>query len=115
MKEKALVVFHPDCIEFEAILAAQVIHEEDLAIDVATADGKDFQGSSGIALRATHSYADVDPTEYRVVIAPGGDTTRKDLDETRKKREERRKPPRAPVRPPKGSGPKLPDRPRLPE
>jgi len=74
MKTKALVIFYPDCIEFEAILAAQVLHEEHLTIDVATPDGSDYHGPSGIVLRATHSYRNVDPTEYRVVIVPGGDT-----------------------------------------
>jgi putative intracellular protease/amidase len=74
MKTKALVIFYPGCIEFEAILAAQVLHGENLAIDIATPDGSDYLGPSGIALRATHSYADVRPEEYRVVIVPGGDT-----------------------------------------
>ena len=74
MKTKALVIFYPDCIELEAIFAAQVLHEENLTIDVATPDGADYYGPSGIALRATHSYAAVNPDEYRVVIVPGGDT-----------------------------------------
>jgi len=74
VKGKALVIFYTNCIEFEAILAAQVIHGEELAIDVATPDGQDYQGPSGIALRATHSYADADGAEYQVVIIPGGDT-----------------------------------------
>ncbi len=75
MKTKALVVFYPNCIEFEAILAAMVLHEEKLTIDVATPDGTDYQGPSGIALRATHRYADVRPDEYQVVIVPGGETS----------------------------------------
>jgi putative intracellular protease/amidase len=74
MKTKALVIFYPDCIEFEAILAAQVLHEENLTIDVATPDGTDYLGPSGIALRATHRYEDVHPEEYRVVLVPGGNT-----------------------------------------
>lgn len=74
MKTKALVLFYPDCIEFEAILAAQVLHEEHLTIDIATPDGTDYLGPSGIALRATHCYADIHPEEYRVVIVPGGET-----------------------------------------
>jgi protein deglycase len=74
MKTKALVLFYPDCIEFEAILAAQVLHGENLMVDVATPDGTDYIGPSGIALRATHCYADVHPEKYRVVIIPGGDT-----------------------------------------
>jgi putative intracellular protease/amidase len=74
VKTKVLVLFYPDCIEFEAILAAQVLHGENLTIDVATPDGTDYHGPSGIALRATHSYANVHPEEYLVVIVPGGDT-----------------------------------------
>jgi putative intracellular protease/amidase len=74
MKTKALIVFYPNCIEFEAILAAQVLHEENLTIDIATPDGADYLGPSGINLRATHRYAEVDPGEYQVVIVPGGDT-----------------------------------------
>jgi 4-methyl-5(b-hydroxyethyl)-thiazole monophosphate biosynthesis len=74
MKTKVLVIFYPECIEFEAILAAQVLHEEHMTIDVATPDGADYLGPSGIALRATHSYQEVDPEEYRVVIVPGGNT-----------------------------------------
>jgi putative intracellular protease/amidase len=79
---KALVIFYKDCIEFEAMLAAQVIHEEGLTVDVATPDGLDYRGPSGIGLRATHSYADVDPATYRVVIVPGGDTKDALEDET---------------------------------
>jgi len=75
MKLKALVIFYPDCIEFEAILATQLLHEENLTIDVATPDGSDYLGPSGIAMRATHSYADVRPEEYAVVIVSGGDTS----------------------------------------
>jgi putative intracellular protease/amidase len=74
VKTKVLVIFYPDCIEFEAILAAQVLHGENLTIDVATPDGTDYLGPSGIALRATHRYANVRPEEYRAVIVPGGDT-----------------------------------------
>ena len=74
MKTKALIIFYPNCVEFEAILAAQVLHEENLTIDIATPDGADYLGPSGIALRATHRYADVHPEEYRVVVVPGGDT-----------------------------------------
>lgn len=61
MKTKALIIFYPNCIEFEAILAAQVLHEEQVVIDVATPDGADYHGPSGIALRATHSYGEVHP------------------------------------------------------
>jgi putative intracellular protease/amidase len=74
MASKALVLFYPGCIEFKAILAAQVLHEEHLVIDVATPDGSDYLGPSGIVLRATHGYAGVRPGDYRVVIVPGGDT-----------------------------------------
>ena len=74
VKTKALVIFYPDCIEFEAILAAQVLRGENLTIDVATPDGADYMGPCGMVLRATHSYAEVHPEEYRVVIVPGGDT-----------------------------------------
>jgi putative intracellular protease/amidase len=74
VKTKALVIFYPDCIEFEAMLATQMLHGENLTIDVATPDGADYLGPSGIAVRATHSYAEVHPEEYRVVIVPGGDT-----------------------------------------
>jgi len=74
VKNKAIIIFYPDCIEFEAIMAAQVLHGENLMIDVATPDGADYHGPSGIVLRATHSYADVRPEIYRVVIVPGGDT-----------------------------------------
>jgi putative intracellular protease/amidase len=75
VKAKALVIFYPACIEFEAILAAQVLHEEHLTIDVATPEGEDYHGPSGIVMRATHGYADVRPDEYRVVVVPGGNTT----------------------------------------
>lgn len=74
MKTKALVIFYPDCIEFEAILAAQVLHEENLTIDIATPDGTDYHGPSGIILRATHSYVAIHADEYQVVIIPGSDT-----------------------------------------
>ena len=69
-----MVIFYPDCIEFEAILAAQVLHEENLTIDITTPDGTDYHGPSGIVLRDTHSYVAVHADEYQVVIIPGGDT-----------------------------------------
>jgi protein deglycase len=74
VKTKALVIFYPDCVELEAVLAAQVLHDEHLTIDVATPNGADYLGPSGITLKATHSYATVHPHEYRVILIPGGDT-----------------------------------------
>ena len=82
MKNKALVIFYPDCIEFEAILAAQALHEENLEVDVATPDGKDYLGPCGIALRATHSFSEINPSDYRAVIVPGGDTSSVLMDES---------------------------------
>lgn len=72
MKAKALVILYPECVEYEIMLAAQLIHEH-LPIDVATPEGADLKGTSGMIFRATHSYADVHPEEYQVVLVPGGD------------------------------------------
>jgi putative intracellular protease/amidase len=72
MKAKALVILYPECVEYEIMLAAQLIHEH-LPIDVATPEGADLKGASGMVFRATHSYADVHPDEYQVILVPGGD------------------------------------------
>lgn len=54
------------------MLAAQLAHEH-LPIDLATPDGSDLQGASGLVFRATHSYADLQPDDYQLILIPGGD------------------------------------------
>ena len=72
--KKTLVLFYPGCIEYEIMLAAQLFHSH-LPIDLATPDGADLLGDSGLTFRATHSYANVQPDEYLAVLVPGGDPT----------------------------------------
>lgn len=68
-----LVVLYPGCIEFEIMLATEVLNPA-LPVEVATPNGSDHRGSNGMVIRATCAYADVNPHKYAVVLVPGGDT-----------------------------------------
>ncbi len=69
---KTLVVLYPGCIEFEILLAAQLLHPQ-LPVETVTPDGKDHRGHSGLIFRSHAAIADIDPRHYAVVLVPGGD------------------------------------------
>ena len=69
---KTLVIFYPGCIEFEVLLACEMLNKN-FPVIVATPDGKDHRGSSGITFRPSLAFENVDPQDYKVILCPGGD------------------------------------------
>lgn len=66
------MILYPGCIEFEVLLAAQLLHPR-LPVESATPDGRAHQGHSGLVFQATTEIAAIDPGRYAVVLVPGGD------------------------------------------
>lgn len=71
MVMKTLAIFCPGCIEFEIMLACEILNGR-FPVDIATPDGKDHVGSNGMVFKAAYSYANVISSEYIVVLVPGG-------------------------------------------
>ena len=69
---KTLAIFYPGCIEFEIMLACEIL-DKDFPIEVATPTGEDHVGSNGITIKANTSFDLIDPNKYKVVLVPGGD------------------------------------------
>src|SRR5688572_10284188 len=69
---KTLVVFYPGCIEYEEMLAAELLHKH-MPLEIATPDGEDHLGSNGMRFRSDHAYQTVDASSYGAVLVPGGD------------------------------------------
>ena len=71
-KSKTLVLFYPGCIEYEIMLAAELLSKTS-SIDVATPDGSNHEGSNGMTFRASHRFANAMIENYRCILIPGGD------------------------------------------
>lgn len=69
---KTLAIFYPGCIEFEIMLACEILNN-DFPVEIATPDGQDHIGSNGITIKANMSFEFIDPNKYKVVLFPGGD------------------------------------------
>lgn len=69
---KSLVVLYPGCIEFEIMLACEILNKR-FPIEIATSNGSDHQGSNGMTFKSNMSFEDVDPLKYRAILCPGGD------------------------------------------
>ncbi len=48
-------------------------HHKQFPVDVATPDGKDHFGSSGLTIKSTLSFSDLIVAKYKTVLIPGGD------------------------------------------
>lgn len=73
IEKKALVLFYPGCIEFEIMLASELVSKE-FQIEIATPDGLQHRSSTGIVYQAQHSFKNVKVSGYRCLLIPGGDT-----------------------------------------
>lgn len=71
-KKKTLALFYPGCIEFEVMLACELLAKV-FPVEVATPGGKVHTGSTGMNFQAQHSYADVKVDNYQCILVPGGD------------------------------------------
>ncbi len=68
---KTMVIFYPGCIEFEVMLACEILNSK-YPVEIFTPDGADHIGSSGMTFRAKASFDSVKPNEYKIVLIPGG-------------------------------------------
>ncbi|MGE3760588.1 MAG: DJ-1/PfpI family protein, partial [Pseudobdellovibrionaceae bacterium] len=71
-KPSVVAILYPGCIFFELALALELLAEK-YQIVFATPDGSDHHASNGSILRATTSYKQVDLSNCRAVLVPGGD------------------------------------------
>ncbi len=70
-KETVIVTLYPGCISFEVALAADLLSAKYQILN-ATPDGRDLTDSTGLALKAQLSYAEVNLENCRAVLVPGG-------------------------------------------
>lgn len=70
--KRTLVILYPGCIEFEVMLAAELLNEH-YSVLVATPDGLAHKGSNGMEIAADVAFANVELDSIRVVLVPGGD------------------------------------------
>lgn len=71
-KPSIVTVLYPGCIFFELALVTELLAEKYQMIFV-TPDGKDHLASNGSVMQAHTSYKNVDLTDCRAVLVPGGD------------------------------------------
>ncbi len=69
---KTLALLYPGCIEFEIMLACEIMNQK-FPIDVVTPDGLDHRGSNGMVFKASRSIAGANPNDYKAALIPGGD------------------------------------------
>lgn len=69
---KTLALFYPGCIEFEVMLACEILNSK-FPVDIITPDGADHFGSNGMTFRASGSIKSADPSTYKIALVPGGD------------------------------------------
>ncbi len=70
-KLKTLVVFYPGCVEYEIMLAAELLNKTS-PVDVATPDGSNHEGSNGMTYRASYRYSNALVEQYGCILIPGG-------------------------------------------
>jgi 4-methyl-5(b-hydroxyethyl)-thiazole monophosphate biosynthesis len=69
---KTLALFYPGCIEFEIMLACEILNSK-FPVEIITPDGADHTGSNGMTFKAAGSIANLDTSAYKTVLIPGGD------------------------------------------
>jgi len=72
MKSKVVAILYPGCIFFEIALALELLAKK-FEIVLATTDGSDHEASNGIKIKATASYSEIDLTNCKAILIPGGD------------------------------------------
>jgi len=72
LKESIVVAMYPGCISFEVALAAELLSEKYQIIN-ATPDGQDLLDTSGLPLETQLSYSQVDLSNCKAILVPGGD------------------------------------------
>ena len=69
---RTLVVLYPGSIEFEVLLAAHLVGEK-YPVFVATPDGLDYESANGMCIRADSAFSEVDVSNVKIALVPGGD------------------------------------------
>ena len=59
---KTMALFYPGCIEFEIMLACELLNSK-YPVEIVTPDGHDHVGSNGMKFKATHSLASIVPSQ----------------------------------------------------
>lgn len=71
-RPKVLAVFYPGCIEFEIMLAIELLRESH-SIESCSPAGGLHHSQSGLVFQTQYAFEQVDPAAYRAVLIPGGD------------------------------------------
>jgi putative intracellular protease/amidase len=69
---KTLAIFYSGCIEFEIMLACEMLNSK-YPVEIITPDGADHIGSNGMVFKSSGSFESVIPSQYKIVLIPGGD------------------------------------------
>ena len=72
MLKKTLVLLYPNCIEFEVMLACELLNKT-FPVEIATPNSGAHIGSNGMVFKTQLSYNDVMVDDYQIVLVPGGD------------------------------------------
>ncbi|MDQ3019662.1 MAG: DJ-1/PfpI family protein [Bacteroidota bacterium] len=74
-KLKTLVILYPNCVEFEIMLATELLNRT-FPIEITTPLGKHHKGSNGMKIESDLAYSEVKIKNYKIVLVPGGDPYR---------------------------------------
>jgi len=69
--QRTLLILYPGCIEYEVMLAVALLGPK-IGVDAATPDGCDHASETGLVFRASTSYRACKPSDYNIVLIPGG-------------------------------------------
>lgn len=72
MRAKVLAVFYSGCIEFEIMLAIELLREG-FAIESCSPAGGLHISQSGLRFQTDYAFEQVNPADYRAMLIPGGD------------------------------------------
>lgn len=67
-----MALFYDGCIEFEIMLACEILNSK-FPVEIVTPNGNDHVGSNGMIIKASKSLSEVNPSDYKVALFPGGD------------------------------------------
>jgi len=72
LEQNTLIILYPGCIEFEIMLAAELMNRK-FPVKCATPDGKPHIGSNGIKIIPDYSFNEINVELLRTILIPGGD------------------------------------------
>ena len=72
MEQAILTILSPGFEEVEAITAIDILRRARLNVTTAALSAIDVEGSHGITVRAEHRLANIDTTQFDMLVLPGG-------------------------------------------